>query len=179
LLHQFIYHYGLSLRNLCFGNKLKSIAAIDFFNVLAKHEFRLYVIILRARFCDNLLEGMLYIKKKLIALNGCIILNKYQNLLIGNLVQKRFLVTKRHCFYYKHLWRRFRWYQARYRLKQYRRYFSYYKLLRKNIVVNYLEINLIIHSCIILRVPLFGELILNQKKRMFNSMQVKALYYLY
>lgn len=180
--------FGNKIQKLCFTPFTKYGANNHFFDYWVVLESFIFVILVRVKFCYKIKESLLSIKKKLVAVNGAIILYPKYSLKPCSLFQKYRLNTYKDAVSNKklkvkvrikrHLWRWYRWKPARYRLKRFykKRYINLYFLSKVNILFNYIEINYSSNSAVYIRKPLYDELFLNFKRKVYKSLMFKALY---
>lgn len=176
--------YGKQIKHLVFKKTKKKIAfGKQFFSIVTFLELRLNILIVRMRFSSKLLTANLYIRNKLIYVNGFLRQKNYvvrvsDNVqkINGNLINStaRFFLKK---------WRLFIWRKWR-RRNRFNRDSSKKMLMfwfSKKIVLslNYLEINYKVLTAFVIRKPVFGEVLISNGKKLLSSTMLKKVYYLY
>lgn len=179
--HQLSSIYGKKIKNLAYSNnQSKVIFNVRFFNLLIFLESRLNILLLRIGFGFKLLEVNNLIKSNNIVINNQ---HKQCNYLVkvGDIIKcifPKFLKQKR----FKRLkWRRFKWIKWRKLKKESfkNNLIKFFWLSKKNLIINYVEINFKIFSAIILRKPLMGEILINNNNKMLSLNLLKKIYFIY
>jgi hypothetical protein len=154
----------------------KGLFGARFFEVLPLLELRLDILTLRLGLASKIIEAQLLIKKKLIEVNGkC--RHKSYVVYVGDILRRKIVkkkLTKIRRKYYN--WRFWRWRKWRRSLKP---LVSLFWSFKKNYTLNFLEINYKILSGIVIRKPIFGEILLSNLKRMLSIKILKKIYYVY
>jgi len=179
--HQLSTMYGKNIKNRAYNNfKSKIIFNTKFAFVLSKLELRLNILLLRMSFVNKLLQANVVILKKKIKINSII---KHQNYLvsIGDLIN---YIPIDICFKNdirrnKLKWYRFKWVKWKKIVKKKKKFNRIFFSLKKNFVFNYVEINYIFFSAILLKYPLLGEISYRNKKRLLVTSLLKKIYFLY
>ena len=63
--------------------------------------------------------------------------------------------------------------------RQIKKIYKFFWLIKKNLIINYLEVNYRIFSFIQIRKPVIGEILLNNKSKMLSANLLKKIYFLY
>lgn len=178
---QFSKLYGNKIKNLVFKNiQSKIIFNSKFYEILNYFECRLNIILFRMGFISKILKINDCIKKNLIFVNGKL---KTQNYLvkIGDMLQAFILLKKinflKYRWFYKLKWRKFKW--KRWKDYNFLNKLNFFFITKKNLILNYVEINYKIFNGILLRKPLMGEIILNKNKKLVTSYLIKKIYFIY
>lgn len=177
--HNLYTLYGSRIKYLKYKKtQTRFLFGVRFFKILSYFELRLDILMLRLGWVDSRLLAKSLISKGDVLVNGK--KKKSQFLVnVGDTVQKipRKLIKKR---FFLLKWRRFKWNRWRQQFwKIGTKVPRIFWLFKKNLVVNFLEINYKIFSCIILREPLTGEILLEKQKRMWSTKRLKKIYFLY
>lgn len=179
--HQLSSIYGKKIKNLAYSNnQSKVIFNTRFFNLLIYLENRLNILLLRIGFSFKLLEANKFIYSKNVFINNqlknCNYLVKVGDIITCSLLssfhRKRFKCLK---------WRRFKWIKWR-KLKKNsfkNNIIKFFWRSKKNLIINYVEINFKIFSAIILRKPLIGEVLINNNNKMLSLNLLKKIYFIY
>ena len=189
LLFYFYNLYGRGVKSTMFAKyKKKHICGKRFIFFLNLVELRLNVFIVRIHFVYKIIEANYIIKKGFIYINNKIVLgNKFIN--IYDVVQKKTTIIKtnkrlnsqkkivlvkqnrKKTSFIKN-WRRF---LRKKRVIKHKFFWKY----RINILFNCIEVNYKIFTCILLRAPMYKELILRSRIKSLDSTLLKQLYLLY
>lgn len=178
--HNLYTLYGREIKKLKYKKtQTKFLFGIRFFKVLAYFELRLDILLVRLGWVSSRFVGVDLINKGNILINGKTQKNSHFLVKIGDIIQKTLSKPlKKRFFLLK--WRKFKW-------NRWRRYSRKFKinaprafwLFKKNLTVNFLEVNYKIFSCIALRQPLAGEVLLDKQKRLWSTKILKKIYFLY
>ena len=172
--------YGKRIKNKVYhNNKSKVIFNKRFMFILRNLELRLNVLLVRLHFVTKLLQANIVILKNKVRVNGeakhkCYLVS------IGDLItyHKKDMCSKR---FKKLKWKRYRWKQIKIKKKKLKkkRIVNMYFLLRKNFILNFMEINYYYFSAILLRNPCLGEISYRNKKQLLRSTILKKIYFIY
>ena len=175
---QYLYFYGKKIQRLIKKKKLLRSFGRRFFYTLAFLELRLNIILLRLLFTQNIIEANFYIWNGFFLVNKK---NKNKNYLVsvGDLIHKKntiYLDVKKNSYKWrKYLWSKWSW-KAR---KKKFRYLDPFWLSKNNLNLNYTETNHKNSSSILLRKPVLGEIILNNKNRLLTINIIKKIFFVY
>jgi len=154
-----------------------------FFLITAILELRLNVLSVRMRFTSKLLEANNLIGSGIILVNGY---KKQVNFLtsIHDVIKKTTLFSSRKiCRRMKKKWRVWKWRRWRKALRNLSikgtGYINIFWFSKRVLFLNYLELNYKILSGVLLRKPVFGEILLTSKKKILSSTMLKKIYYMY
>ena len=179
LKHQFLHLYGNSLKKICFNHKAVYGFNTIFYSLLSKIEFRVMIYLCRIRFCFNLKASCKLICDRVISINGNIAIKRSTLVTIGGTVAKSIFLrlrVRRPCV---HMWRWYRWGHARSKIRRNRRRRYTNVFIYPSIITNYIEINYKIMTSLLIRFPLYGEILINKNRKMCIKRLYKQLYYLY
>jgi len=136
LLHHFKAIYGYSLKKLVFTPCYKYCFNAHLFDFFSHIEMLLYVLLVRVKFYLKIIESLSHIKKKILSINGNIIVYPKYLVSVGDILQKcRLQLFSKRLRFYKYLWRRDRWKKVKYKRSRLskKRYISIYKFSKKKI----------------------------------------------
>jgi len=181
--HHFSNLYGKKMKYFFF-KKIKSNFAFgkSFFSIVSFLELRLNVLLLRIRFASKLMIANSLIEKGFISINGRL---KKKNYLvcIGDIIKKkRVLLLSKKKRFFKKKWRFFLWRKWRNHQKQKKVSLSFPRIFWFSKIVlslNYLQINYKALTGIVLRKPIFGEVLVGKSKKILSSGMLKKIYFLY
>ena len=147
--------------------------------ILRKLELRLNILLVRLHFVTKLLQADILILKNKVRVNGKI-KHKGYIVFVGDLItyhkndtySQRFKKLKRIPITIKR--RKIK----KKNLKKKRKVNMYF-LLRKNFILNFMEINYYYFSAILLRNPCLGEISYRNKKQLLISTILKKIYFIY
>lgn len=181
--HQIYTLYGKCIKHLAYKKtQTKFLFGAKFFQILSFFELRLDILLSRMLLTKSYLKSQILLKNKQVLVNGKVKMRAYITS-PGDIIQKIDLrQNKKSKFHSVPSWRKFKWrkWLKRYKKKsQYRKTDRIFILVKKNLIVNFVEINHKIASGIVLRRPLWGEILLENKKRMFRLKRLKKIYFLY
>lgn len=168
--------YGKKVKKLNYKkNQTKFLFGSRFFDVLSLLELRLSVLILRMGFYK--FESKNCLKYKDVTING-VSKKKYYTVRIGDVICRKWFFKhtnrKKISFKKRYIWR---WWFKKNRNKTKRLQCNRFWLSKKSVYVNYIEVNFKLFGGILLRKPKFGEIILENKKRMLTVKLFKKAYY--
>ena len=172
--------YGKRIKNRVYHkNKSKVIFNKRFMFILRNLELRLNILLVRLHFVTKLLQADIIILKNKVRVNGKI-KHKCYIVSVGDLItyhkndtySQRFKKLKKIQITIKR--RKIK----KKNLKKKRKVNMYF-LLRKNFILNFMEINYYYFSAILLRNPCLGEISYRNKKQLLISTILKKIYFIY
>ena len=174
--------YGKRIKNRAYKkNKSKIIFNKRFIFILRALELRLNVLLVRLHFVTKLLQANITILKNKVTINGTV-RHKWYVVAVGDLIMytnKNIFSQRLKKLKWKHRnWRQFKITLKKKNLKN-KKYVNIYFLLRKNFVLNFIEINYFCFSAILLRNPTLGEISYRNKKQFLISTILKKIYFMY
>jgi len=177
--HQLSVMYGKNIKNFAYNNhKSRMLFNSRFGSILCKLELRLNILLIRTFFVSKILQANLMISKKKIVVNSVFKHKKYI-VLTGDLIQHldQFnLISKinKRRKYNRYLWRRWKR-----NLKRKPKFNQTFFSIKKNYVLNFIEVNYCFFCFIVLRRPLFGEISHRNKKQLIISSLFRKIYFVY
>ena len=193
--HYFSGLYGKRIKFLVFKKTRKKIAfGKPFFSLIAFLELRLNILLIRIRFVSKVLEANTLLVNRSVVVNGffkqksylakvndIIAFNKLVFKVIGGVDKKgkklRFVTKK---------WRKFLWKRWRKKNKFNKvnksviKRISIFRFSKKIVLsLNYLEVSYKILTCIVLKKPVLGEVLIGSSKKILSSTMLKKIYFLY
>lgn len=175
---QYLFFYGKKIQRLIKKKKLLRAFGKRFFYSLAFLELRLNILLLRLLFIKNILEANTFVQKGIFLVNKKI-KNKNYLVKVGDLIHKKnvtYLDVKKNSYKWrKYLWSKWAW-KAR---KKKCWYLDPFWLSKNNLNLNYTETNHKNSSSILIRKPVLGEIVLNNKKRLLTINIIKKIFFVY
>lgn len=171
--------YGSKVKKLNYKkNQTKLLFGVKFFEVLSFLEMRFDILITRMGLVNNILEATKLISQKNITINGTY-KKKYYLIRINDVICRKWVLFnfKKRMNLYK--FKRFFWRRWSKRHKKYNLIFKRFWGSKKNLTLNYLEINYKLLGGVLLRKPMFGEILLENQTRMLSVRLFKKIYFLY
>lgn len=184
--HQLSSLYSHSIKNLIHKkNQTKVMFGARFFKMISLLELRLNVLALRMHLSSKLSEVNSLIATGDICLNG---LKCHKNTIVcvGDIVSRKIEgSTKAHVRTKRLNWRRWKWRKWRRQNKNLQKQSNYalskpaFKKIKTNFTANYIEMNYRIQAGVVIKKPILGEVLLNNKNRMLRSALLRKVYFLY
>ena len=180
LWHQLSVVYGKQIKNRVYHkNKSKVIFNKRFIFILRGLELRLNILLVRLNFVTKLLQADIIILKNKVMVNGKA-KHKWYLVSVGDLIMynNKIIFSQR---LKKLKWKRYNWRQLKIKKKNLKnkKSINIYFLLRKNFVLNFIEVNYFCFSAILLRNPGLGEISYRNKKQLLIATVLKKIYFIY